>query len=230
VSRKRRRPAPRPFLEVEAGRAPRHRRLRETVLAVLALAGLLVALVGGAVLFSVVRADEEPTIPPGLLVGDPGPVHVHGLGIDPVDGSLFIATHSGTWRVADGENRAERVGDSHQDTMGFTVVGPRHFLGSGHPDLNEAREKGLPPHLGLIESNDAGKTWRPVSLLGAADFHILRTSGTRIYGYDASGDRRTEGGRGAFDPRRDARRQAVSSTGMPSGSPARRGAALTMGL
>ncbi len=63
--------------------------------------------------------------------------------------------------------------------MGFTVVGPNRFLGSGHPDLRER----LPPYLGLIESRDAGRTWRPVSLQGEVDFHVLEASGGRIYGY-----------------------------------------------
>jgi photosystem II stability/assembly factor-like uncharacterized protein len=63
--------------------------------------------------------------------------------------------------------------------MGFTVVGPDHFLGSGHPD---GRER-LPPFLGLIESRDAGRTWREVSLQGEVDFHVLESSGQRIYGY-----------------------------------------------
>jgi photosystem II stability/assembly factor-like uncharacterized protein len=69
--------------------------------------------------------------------------------------------------------------------MGFTVVGPDHFLGSGHPDLRD----GLPPLLGLIESRDAGRSWRSVSLMGEADFHALRTTGSLIHGFDASGER-----------------------------------------
>jgi photosystem II stability/assembly factor-like uncharacterized protein len=55
--------------------------------------------------------------------------------------------------------------------------------------VKEADEKDLPPLLGLIESRDAGKTWNPVSLLGDADFHVLRFSGERVYGYDASHSR-----------------------------------------
>lgn len=116
---------------------------------------------------------------------DPGPVHIHGLGVDPADDSLFIATHTGLWRVASEETEARRVGDRKQDTMGFTVVGPNHFLGSGHPDLRDD----LPPHLGLIESTDAGASWESVSLLGEADFHVLRRAGEHVYGYDASNDR-----------------------------------------
>jgi photosystem II stability/assembly factor-like uncharacterized protein len=125
----------------------------------------------------------------GGAAADSGPVHVHGLGINPADGALFIATHSGLYRVGEGEQSAERVGELLQDTMGFTIVGPDRFLGSGHPDIREARDKGLPPHLGLIESTDAGESWDAVSLLGEADFHVLRHAGERIYGYDSSNDR-----------------------------------------
>jgi hypothetical protein len=120
---------------------------------------------------------------------DPGPIHVHGLGINPADESLFIATHTGMFRVEEGETKAARVTRTYQDTMGFTIVGPNRFLGSGHPDMNEARTKRLPPLLGLIESRDAGRTWQPISLLGQADFHVLRSVGTRVYGYDATNQR-----------------------------------------
>ncbi|MGD9795266.1 MAG: F510_1955 family glycosylhydrolase [Acidimicrobiia bacterium] len=115
----------------------------------------------------------------GTAVSDPGPVHVHGLGINPSDGALFVATHTGLFRAAEGAQTAQRVAGRYQDTMGFTVVGPDRFLGSGHPDL---REK-LPPYLGLIRSKDAGRTWTPVSLLGKADFHVLEASGRRVVGF-----------------------------------------------
>ena len=118
---------------------------------------------------------------------DPGPVHVHGLGVDPADGSLFVATHTGLFRAAAGELRAKRVAGRYQDTMGFTVVGPNRFLGSGHPDLRER----LPPYLGLIESRDAGESWRALSLQGEVDFHVLEARGRRIYGYGSDFETRT---------------------------------------
>jgi hypothetical protein len=120
---------------------------------------------------------------------DPGPIHVHGLGINPEDGSLLIATHTGLWRTVVGETQAKRVTNQMQDTMGFTIIGPNRFLGSGHPDQVQARDKGLPPLLGLIESTDAGKSWQTISLLGEADFHVLRSKGTRVYGFDATNER-----------------------------------------
>jgi hypothetical protein len=101
---------------------------------------------------------------------------------------LLIATHRGLYRVPVGGQRAERVGESRQDTMGFTIVGPDHFLGSGHPDA-KGFQAGDPPLLGLIESRDGGVTWRPISLRGEADFHVLRFLGERVYGYDASNNR-----------------------------------------
>jgi hypothetical protein len=140
----------------------------------------------GGLLWQVSEDDEAFS---GLRAEDPGPVHVHGLGINPADRALFIATHTGLYRVAEGKRRAERVGERYQDTMGFTVVGPNRFLGSGHPDINEAREQNLPSLLGLIESTDSGETWQPISLRGRADFHVLRFAGERVYGYDASNDR-----------------------------------------
>lgn len=110
--------------------------------------------------------------------------HVHGLGVDPGDGTLYVASHLGVFRVADGE-RPVRVADRWQDTMGFTVVGPQHFLASGHPDLRE----NLPGHLGLVESTDAAETWKPVALLGEADFHALAATEDRVFGHDSTSGR-----------------------------------------
>jgi len=121
---------------------------------------------------------------------DPGVSHVHGLGVNPRDGMLFAATHYGLFSIPP-DGRATRVADRYQDTMGFTVVGDDHFLGSGHPDLQDAqlRREGKPPHLGLVESKDAGDTWKPLSLLGEADFHSISVAGGRTYAYESTGDR-----------------------------------------
>jgi photosystem II stability/assembly factor-like uncharacterized protein len=153
--------------------------------AALAAAGVIV---GGLLLWHVGGRDGETPFE-ALAPQDPGPVHVHGLGVNPADGALFIATHTGLYSVGEGERKAKRVGDRYQDTMGFSVVGANRFLGSGHPDFNEAREEDLPSRLGLIESTDSGESWEPISLLGKADFHVLRSAGERVYGYDASNER-----------------------------------------
>jgi photosystem II stability/assembly factor-like uncharacterized protein len=106
--------------------------------------------------------------------------HIHGLGVNPADGALYIATHHGLFRAARGERTPSRVGESEQDIMGFAVVGPNRFIGSGHPAPGE----NAPPNLGLISSTDAGRSWRGVSLAGEADFHVLRAANGIIYGFN----------------------------------------------
>lgn len=126
-------------------------------------------------------ADEPSTRTQSAEAGmDTAMEHVHGLGVDPADGTLYVATHFGVFRVA-GDGERERVADRWQDTMGFAIVGPGHFLGSGHPDLQED----LPASLGLIESTDGAETWQAVSMQGDADLHAIEPVGDRIYAYDS---------------------------------------------
>ena len=118
--------------------------------------------------------DEAMSIADARAMG-----HVHGVGVDPGDGTLYAASHFGVFRINDGT--PERVADRWQDTMGFAVVGPGHFLGSGHPDVRDD----LPTSLGLIESTDGAESWQPVSLLGDADLHAIEPVADRIYAYDS---------------------------------------------
>lgn len=111
--------------------------------------------------------DERSTEPFG---------HVHGLGTNPTDGDLYVATHTGVFRL---DGSPERIGPA-QDTMGFTIAGPDKFLGSGHPATVAD-----PPSLGLIESTDRAATWRPVAFDGVADFHAIDVSGPWTYAYAA---------------------------------------------
>jgi photosystem II stability/assembly factor-like uncharacterized protein len=106
--------------------------------------------------------------------------HVHGVGTDSADGSLFLATHEGLFQVtADGQ--AELVSQV-MDLMGFTVAGAGHFLASGHPGLRVD----LPQPMGLIESTDGGRTWSAVSRQGQSDFHALTTGAAGVLGYDGT--------------------------------------------
>ena len=153
------------------------------------LGGLLVAVAVVAGVYAM-RSRDQASAP---VTDDPGVAHVHGLGINPASGELYAATHTGVFRISKA-GKATRIADRYQDTMGFTVVGPDHFLASGHPDLREE----LPPLLGLLESKDGAKTWDKKSLLGKADFHALRYAHGTIYGYDSTG--------AAFMVSRDGRR------------------------
>ena len=128
-------------------------------------------------------AQSHPTAPLPPLEVETGVVHVHGLGVDPGDGTLYAATHSGLFRIP-AQGRAQRVANRAQDTMGFSVVGPGRFIGSGHPDFREDDVR--PPLLGLIASDDAGQTWQRLSLHGEADFHALVAAHGLVYGYDAT--------------------------------------------
>ncbi|CAA9526233.1 MAG: GH74 [uncultured Thermoleophilia bacterium] len=138
---------------------------------------------GAAAVLAACAGGDEETTPQaeGTRISDAGPQHVHGLGINPADDSLLIATHSGLWRAPADQRKAERVADVRHDLMGFTVVGPDRFLASGHPDARTD----LPPQLGLQRSIDGGRSWDAISLLGEADLHVLRAAGERVYGVDS---------------------------------------------
>jgi hypothetical protein len=127
--------------------------------------------------------SDDDAAPAGndSLISDAGSQHVHGLGINPGDGDLYIATHSGLWRAPEGKTKATRVGDLRHDLMGFTIAGANRFLSSGHPDARED----LPPQMGLQRSDGTGESWNTVSLLGEADLHVLRAAEQRIYGVDS---------------------------------------------
>ena len=114
---------------------------------------------------------------------DPGVVHVHGVGVDPADGALYAATHSGLFLLPE-QGPARRIANRYQDTMGFTIAGPGRFLGSGHPDPREDDVR--PPLLGLVESTDRGQTWQRRSLHGKADFQTLQAAHGRVWGYDST--------------------------------------------
>jgi len=160
--------------------------------AALAIAALSLAACGGS---------DEPTAPPAQAPEAPskhspseaGLQHIHGLGMS--GGTLYIATHTGLWVAPEGQMKARRFGQSEQDIMGFSIVAGNRFIGSGHPSPSQ---QNLPPNLGLIESRDGGKTWKNISLLGEADFHVLESSGSRVYGFDGTQGRlmvSSDGGR-----------------------------------
>lgn len=107
--------------------------------------------------------------------------HIHGVEIGPSDGKLYVATHEGIY-TPDPRGRPQLVGDRKDDFMGFTIAADGSFLASGHP----APGRDAPSNLGLIESTDAGKTWKDRSLSGEVDFHSLEHAHQTIYGYDST--------------------------------------------
>lgn len=119
---------------------------------------------------------------PASKTGDSGATvsHVHGLGINPADDRLYVATHEGIVAVGK-DGTARRVSDK-ADYMGFTVVKADTFLGSGHP----APGSDQPANRGLIRSTDGGQTWTTRSLGGEVDFHALEYAHGIVYGYDST--------------------------------------------
>jgi hypothetical protein len=175
-----------------AAEAAQHRRKLWSYAAGAMLLVVLVAV--GAVLLATGSASEEEPPVAGAPSGAASGGHVHGLGLAPAGDGIFIATHNGLYRAAGNGSAPVQVSAEQQDFMGFAVAGRDRLLASGHP----AEGQDLPGVVGLIESRDGGRTWQPVSLLGEADFHVLRAAGERVYGFDGVSGRflaSTDGGR-----------------------------------
>lgn len=135
--------------------------------------------VGGYVFSRLATLGETKSVGSEVSAGEV--VHLHGIGLNPVDGRVYLATHTGVLRVGR-DGTAVRLADRYQDTMGFTITGPDQFLGSGHPDLRED----LPQRLGLIRSDDAGQSWKSISLSKEADLHALAAVDDWLYAADAT--------------------------------------------
>ena len=56
--------------------------------------------------------------------------HVHGIGLNPGDDRLYVASHNGVFRLDDGTSTL--VAGRAQDTMGFTIASADRFLASGY--------------------------------------------------------------------------------------------------
>jgi hypothetical protein len=134
-------------------------------------------------------AEEEGSNPHALRAPwiDPDGIApiVGSLDVNPADGSLWLATNTGLWRLSSGADRLERVTGTLRTDSGSGKIseqlvvrfrGPDHAIASGHPPPDSA----LPSALGLIESRDAGRTWSPISELGRSDFHAIQVRGDVI--------------------------------------------------
>jgi BNR/Asp-box repeat len=110
---------------------------------------------------------------------------IGSIAVDPADGTMFLGTGLGLFRVDDrGKGQRRVVGEmrtpegSGQVSSNLVVrfKGPGELLGSGHPEGAGS----LPENLGLMRSTDGGRTWEPISELGEADYHLLQVNGDRI--------------------------------------------------
>lgn len=132
------------------------------------------------VLAAVAVTACSPSTAPSEAAAEPVFAHVHGVGVDPADGTVYVASHDGLFRS--GPDGLVPAGAAGRDLMGFTVAGPGRFLSSGHPAPNDT----LPQPIGLAESTDGGASWAPLSLTGEVDFHALELAGDTVFGLDAT--------------------------------------------
>jgi hypothetical protein len=128
-------------------------------------------------------ATSELAVPWVDPDGDP-PI-IGSLSVNPADDVLYMGTNTGLFRIAEGASEPEKVtgrlstpdgNGKVSESLVVRFTGPDQALASGHPSAGEA----LPPQLGLIRTEDAGKTWSPVSELGTADFHAIEPSGDTL--------------------------------------------------
>jgi hypothetical protein len=151
--------------------------------ALIALAATLLVGCGGDDGASTASDPSELAVPWVDPDGDP-PI-VGGLTANPADGTLLMTTNTGMFRIGPDDTKPQPFTGTLETPDGSgrlsealvsRFVEPDTVLGSGHPSAGES----LPEALGLIRSDDAGKTWTSVSELGKADFHAIETSGNTI--------------------------------------------------
>ena len=101
---------------------------------------------------------------PRLVDFSKKPPYVNTLDIDPATKDFLLTTNRGFWRIAADGSKVTPVKGTAADAGKSSPVGtfleirsngPGKLLGSGHPDVAGA----LPNYLGLLRSDDGGKTW-----------------------------------------------------------------------
>ena len=119
------------------------------------------------------------------------PPYVNTFDVDPADGSFLLTTNRGFFRIdpktkavepVRGEIRTGGASSPVGTFLELVVIGPKTFLGSGHPDDTSGR---LPTFLGFLRTDDGGKTWQSLSRMGEADLHKIIPIHDKLYAYDA---------------------------------------------
>jgi hypothetical protein len=118
------------------------------------------------------------------------PPFVNALDIDPQTKDFLLTTNRGFFRITPSSGKVVPIrgtisAQGKRSTIGtfleLLVVGPKQFIGSGHPD----QQGTLPSFLGFITTDDNGKTWTAVSRLGDADLHKIVRAHGKMYAFDA---------------------------------------------
>lgn len=122
------------------------------------------------------------------LVDPDKSVLINSLQVDPGGDSALLTTNRGLYRIEDGS--ATQVDAEAKTPDGPTPVGrflavaaspEGDLVGSGHPD-GKGKVAGF---LGLLSSDDEGRTWEVVSRYSLADLHVIRFAHDLLYASDA---------------------------------------------
>lgn len=137
------------------------------------------------------QAAAPPKPPSDRLVDlSKKPPLVNTLDIDPANKDFLLTTNRGFFRISEDGKTVTPVKGTIRDggktaTVGtfleLRASGPNQLLGSGHPDKLGT----LPNFLGLIRSDDGGKTWNAVARMADADLHKIILRHDKLYAFDA---------------------------------------------
>ncbi len=116
--------------------------------------------------------------------------HVHAIEADARASTLLVGAHDGIYRLKD-DGVLERVSQVRHDFMALTTAPGGVLYASGHPAQGG--------NLGLLRSDDGGRTWAKVSdgMAGPVDFHQLAVSPSDarvLYGVFKGLQRSADGG------------------------------------
>ena len=129
--------------------------------------------------------------PSGPIV-DPAadPPLVSTLEIDPATRDFLLTTNAGFYRIARASGRVTEVRPTVNAEGRVADLGPwvelaagadGRLVGSGHP----AATGTVPELLGVIASEDGGRSWRVLSRLGKSDLHKIVLKHDRMYAIDS---------------------------------------------
>lgn len=102
--------------------------------------------------------------------------HIHSVATD--GKNLYVASHHGLYVL---KKNGWKLRGEDFDIMGL-AFSEGVFYASGHPGPLQ----NLPDPVGVLVSHNQGNTWRPLSLTGEVDFHLLEVSQENFIGAAAN--------------------------------------------
>ncbi|BCT77878.1 hypothetical protein SCMU_37200 [Sinomonas cyclohexanicum] len=140
-------------------------------------------------------SSSAPAAEPGKgQIGAPASAlpggHVHGVAAAADGSKVLLGTHGGVFDVSGAAPARISPAD---DFMGFVGDPSDTLWASGHPGPGSKK----PNPLGLLRSDDGGKTWATVSNEGVSDFHALAVTRSGLVGFDGTLKRSATGERWA---------------------------------